>query len=353
MIKDNKCITEFKDCRAYSLQKDITKEKCESIILSDSNEKCLFTFNTCSKYPKTCVDFAGSSDEECGNHMTSNASVVCVHENNKCVEKANYVYKYCFEYDGKDKKICEAITPRSISNNQILYGKKCVYGTYGCSEVNKECSEAKDEKECYSITPKNSTKKHCVFIDNVCKEQYKTCITYENSESTLNKETCESIIIKDDIKNKCVFTEGKDEAKGTCRMEEKKCSDFNIDLIAKECSDLTSSLPIDTKKCSFSDKTCKTVDITSCLELIFSRYVTEEKCKNATTSSSKVKCIYKSGCKEVNNFEETNNVDKDNTSDNKDSDDDNNGNQGNNNNNSTKQYYLNILLLLILLCVIV
>ena len=107
-------------------------------------------------------------------------------------------------------------------------------------------------------------------------------------------------------------------------MEEKKCSDFNIDLIAKECSDLTSSLPIDTKKCSFSDKTCKTVDITSCLELSFSRYVTEEKCKNATTSSSKVKCIYKSGCKEVNNFEETNNVDKDNTSDNKDSDDENN-----------------------------
>ena len=155
--------------------------------------------------PKKCVEFAGSSDEECGTHQTSNSSVVCVHENNKCVEKTNYAYKYCYEYGGKDKKICEAIIPWNSWSNQFLLGKKCVLNSYGCAEVNKECSEAKNEKECYSITPADSSKKHCVFIDNECKEQYKACVTYENSESTLNKETCESIILSDSSK-KCLFS---------------------------------------------------------------------------------------------------------------------------------------------------
>ena len=367
MIKDNKCITEFKDCYAYGRQKDQTKERCESIILSASTKKCLFSLNTCAEYSKKCVEFAGSSDEECGTHQTSNSSVVCVHENNKCVEKTNYAYKYCYEYGGKDKKICEAIIPWNSWSNQFLLGKKCVLNSYGCAEVNKECSEAKNEKECYSITPADSSKKHCVFIDNECKEQYKACVTYENSESTLNKETCESIVIKDDNTNKCVFTEGKDGAKGTCRMEAKKCSDFNIGALAKECSDLSSSLPIDTKKCSFSDKTCKTVDKTSCSELSLSIDATEENCKIATTSSSNLKCVYKSGCKEVNSFEETNNEkDKDNNtsdstkdnnssdnskdgnaSDNKKSETDNNGNQGNGN-NYARNNYLNKLLLILL-----
>ena len=162
-------------------------------------------------------------------------------------------------------------------------------------------------------------------------------------------------------------------------MEEKKCSDFNIDLLAKECSDLTSSLPIDTKKCSFSDKTCKTVDKTSCLELSVSIDATEENCKTATTSSSNLKCVYKSGCKEINTFEKTDNNDKDNnssdntkdnnssdntkdnnssdntkddnSSDNKSNDNGNNGNKGNDNNYS-RYLYLNKLLF-ILLCVFV
>ena len=152
-------------------------------------------------------------------------------------------------------------------------------------------------------------------------------------------------------------------------MEAKKCSDFNIGILAKQCSDLSSSLPIDTKKCSFSDKTCKTVDKTSCSELSLSIDATEENCKIATTSSSNLKCVYKSGCKEVNSFEETNNEkdkDKDNNtsdntkdnnssdnskdgnaSDNKNSETDNNGNQGNGN-NYARNNYLNKLLLILL-----
>ena len=216
MIKDNKCIIEFKDCKAYDSLEDKTKERCESIILSASNTKCKYIPYICYEDYKSCVDYAGSSDAECGNYRTSNSSVSCVHENNRCIEKTNYAYKFCHEYGGKDKRICEAIIPWSISFNRILYGKKCVLNSYGCSEVNKEYSDAKNEKECYAATPTDYTKKHCVFIDNVCKEQYKACVTYENSESTLNKETCESIVIKDDNTNKCVFTEGKDGAKGTC-----------------------------------------------------------------------------------------------------------------------------------------
>lgn len=141
-------------------------------------------------------------------------------------------------------------------------------------------------------------------------------------------------------------------------MEAKKCSEFNIGILAKQCSDLSSSLPIDTKKCSFSDNSCKTVDITSCSELTFTRYVTEENCKTATTSSSNLKCIYKDGCKVVNIYENTDSTDENNNtsdntknenkSDNKGSENENNGNKG----NSSQEKYLNKLLL-ILLCVLV
>ena len=240
VIKDNKCITTFKNCYAYNNQQTKTKEECESIILSESNKKCKFDLNSCSEVSKTCTEFEGSSDEECGKHQTSNLfDAVCVHKNNKCIEKENYIYKYCNLYGGEDKKICEAIIPKSSWNDQILYGEKCVIDdTFKrCVQKKKECSEANDAKECYSSTPSNSSKKHCVFINNVCQELYQACVTYENSENILNKETCESIIIKDDNKNKCVFTEGKDGAKGKCRMEEKKCSDFNIESLAKECSE--------------------------------------------------------------------------------------------------------------------
>ena len=345
-IKNNKCVTEYKDCYAYNNQINKTKEVCESILLSSSNKKCLFstiTTNTCYEDFKTCTDYAGTSDEECKNYRTSNASVVCVHENNKCIEKTNYIYKYCAEYGGKDKKICESIIPRSSWNNAILYGEKCVYNNYGCSSAKKVCSEAKNEKECYSITPEDSSRKHCVFINNECKEHYQTCIIYENSQTVLNKETCESIVIKNDNKNKCVFTEGKDGAKGTCRSVEKKCSDFHIESLAKECSDLTSSLAINSKKkCSFSDKTCKTVDKTSCAELYGIMDVTEEDCKTATTSSSNINCVFNSnyGCIQVNNYEMADNNDKDkdnNSNENKSSDktkDDNSGSNSNDDNNN-------------------
>ena len=289
-------------------------------------------------------------------------SVVCVHENNKCVEKTNYVYKLCNYYGGKDKKICEAIIPRSTWNDQIIYGEKCAINNYNaCISVKKVCSEAKDAKECYSITPTDSSKKHCVFINNVCIEQYKTCITYENSENILNKETCESIIIDNDKKNKCVFTEGKDGAKGTCRSQEKKSSDFNIKSLAKECSDLSSSLPIYTKKCSFSNNACTTIDKTSCAELSLSLDATEENCKTATTTSPNIKCVYKPGqCKEENLFYKDSDNKEDNESNSKSSDkrkDDNtidNINNGDDNENKSgdtnfaRQNYLNKLLLILL-----
>lgn len=378
-MKDKKCFTEYKTCYSYKNQENINnKERCESIILDTSYDKCLYENNMKSCYPakKTCEEFFDSSDEECASHQVSDYNAECVHENNKCVEKTKYVYDYCNLYTGKDKKICEAIIPRSAFNrNSILYGQKCVIGQYGCTNVDKECSEAKDEKECYSITVSSSSNKECLFIDNTCKEQYKSCILYETNESTLNKETCESIVLKDDNKNKCVFTEGKDGAKGTCRTSEKKCADFNINLLAKQCFDLSSSLPIDTKKCSFKDNICKTVDKKTCAELSQILVATEEDCKTATTSSPNIKCIFKSRtCEEVSNHENTGNNDKDkddNSSDNKSSDktnDDkdkssdssNNNNDGGNNGNKDEDEYSNYSrkenlnkILLILLCVLV
>ena len=329
VFNNNKCTTQFQDCLTYNGQTDKNKEACESIILSDKSSKCLFdnALKSCYSKKKQCEDFYDSSDEECGNHQTSKIwNVVCAHENNKCVEKTNYVYETCYYYSGKDKSICEAIIPKtnSIFGKGIIYGEKCVIDNVykSCKSINKVCSEAKDAKECYSITPSDSSNKHCVFINNVCIEQYKTCTAYENSENTLNKETCESIIIDKDNKNKCVFTEGKDGSKGACRSEAKKCSDFNIKSLAKECSDLSSSLPNDTKKCNFSDNVCTTIDKTSCAELGFSINSTEEICKNAITTSPKIKCGYKLGkCKEENVLDKVDENESDNKSSDKTIDD--------------------------------
>ena len=118
----------------------------------------------------------------------------------------------------------------------------------------------------------------------------------------------------------------------------------------KNVLNLTSSLPIDTKKCSFSDNICKTID-KSCVELEYSIDATEETCKTATTSSPNIKCIYKNRCIQANIFDKTD--DNDDTSDNKKSDKAIDDDESEDNDvNYSKQNYLNKLLA-ILLCVMV
>ena len=95
-------------------------------------------------------------------------------------------------------------------------------------------------------------------------------------------------MIKDDFVNKCVFTKGTSGAKDTCQSTRKTCSDFNIDLLAKECFDYASV--VKTKKCSLSNKVCASVDKTTCFELYNANDADESICKAAKTSSKNLAC---------------------------------------------------------------
>ena len=303
IMKNNKCSTQFINCDAYDRQSNKDQATCESIILEKDYKKCVFNSKTkeCYEDYKTCSEYTGNIAENCGAFRPSDYdSKVCIFENNKCVEKTNYVFKYCSDYEGENQSICESIQPFK-SNLEIDYGSKCLYDKdKGCFQVSKQCTEAKNENECSSITPSN-TDKYCVYINNSCKEQYKTCQSYQNSGNTLDKATCESIKIKGDNINKCVFTQGTNGARDTCQSTRKTCTDFNVDLMAQECANLYSD--IDTKKCSFSNKVCSSVDITTCLELYNSHDADENICKAAKTSSSNLACEYSDspiGCIEVN-----------------------------------------------------
>ena len=316
ILQNNKC------CEAYNTQTKKDKETCESIILSKDYKKCVFDSekNSCNEEYKTCSEYTGTIAENCGAYKPSvdDDTKVCIFENNKCVEKTNYVFTSCSDYLGEDASICEAIQPfKSSKTYEIDYGYKCTYDKSNkqCNKVKKQCSEAMDEYECYKITPSNNDK-YCIYKGNACQEEYISCQAYQKTGNTLNEEICNSIMIKDDIQNKCVFSKGADGARDTCQSTRKTCADFNIDLLAGVCSSLTVGSD-DTKKCSLSNKVCSLVDKTTCLELYNSVNANEEICKAATTSSTNLACEYGNsngirGCFEVNKRNEQSNTDNNN-----------------------------------------
>ena len=226
----------------------------------------------------------------------------CYLENGKCVERKKYDYKYCYEYYGEDKSICESIQPRHFISYYPYYdySKKCVYNTKDkdCEEEDKICSDARNALECGQITPSNTNKK-CIYKDDSCVEQYKTCELYATSGETIVQSTCESII--DDNNKKCVYSTN------TCKSETKTCSDFNLDLLKSSCYYL--SPKDDTKKCTYSSNACTTTDKNTCLELFGSKDATKEICEAASTTSDKRSCSLisaGSGCDEVNKQSSTN-----------------------------------------------
>ena len=278
--------------------------------------KCVFSSDSkkCeSEQGRECSDYTGSDAEECELYPTEVQNHACTYDNNKCVDKINYVYSFCYEYSGDDKSICEAIQPRQ--ENYIWYlnpDVKCVLeeneGSFSCVQKPKECSDAKDANECVGIkTSKEKTR--CVYSKNKCTEQYKTCEDYQDSEDVLDKDTCESIISANANSTKCVYTAGVGGNKGTCKTTPRTCSDFNIGVLYDKCLDLRSFKSFnqytDVTQCSFSDNVCKT-EIKSCFGLLHSLKATEEDCKNAKTSSPNLKCTYLPKddhykCIEVNN----------------------------------------------------
>ena len=310
VFKNNKCIEEYKNCEAYNTlvsETDRKKEDCESIYSYKEGSrvyKCVFSSDSkkCErKEGRECSDYTGSDAEECELYPTQVQNHACTYDKNSCVDKINFVYSFCYEYNGNDKSICEAIQPRQSNNIWYLDPDyKCVLeeneGSFTCVQKPKECKDAKDARECTGIIISKENKR-CVYFKNDCIEQYKTCEAYQDSEDVLDKDTCESIISVDAdsnnvISTKCVYTAGVGGNKGTCKTTPRTCSDFNIGVLYDKCLNLNSyNKYTDVTQCTFSDNVCKT-EMDSCLGLHHSLYATEENCKNAKTSSPNLKCDY-------------------------------------------------------------
>lgn len=231
---NNKCVSQFKDCETYNGQ-GTDKEMCESIKLYNDNYKRCFLEKDkdCVRNLKLCSDYLGEDEEECTTQFRgSDTTKVCAFENNKCVEKSKF--KFCSEYRGTDKNICESIQPYIYDESAIDFSSKCEYGNYGCQKVKKKCEEAKNENECSSIIPTDNTNKICIFKDNACIEQYKSCQLYQNNEEKIYKSVCESIIpLTNPELNKCEFNENGGVA--TCIEKRRLCSDFQSEFLKTQC----------------------------------------------------------------------------------------------------------------------
>lgn len=333
---DNHCVTQYKRCSIYNEQilyygKKAYKTICESIVSDNYGKYRCFLENdkTCTKDVKICSDYKEEDGYECQDYRATGTGKVCALENGKCVEKYQTEnYYYCSDYRGTDREFCESIQPYNSFSYSPDFSSKCVYGNKGCEKLPKKCEEAKDQTECQKIVPSN-TDKMCIFREK-CVEQYKTCDLYQTKENTLDKTTCESILIENKADTyKCVFTAGSGSSKGTCREETRKCTDFKIESIQAQCSNINFS----TKKCTFSNNGCSLIDKT-CLDLYSSSSVDEEICAAAPTSSNNKKCIENpngNGCREVDKTEENKNNE-----------------QGENSGSFIGKYFLEMLILIFL-----
>lgn len=137
VFSDSVCTEQYKDC---DYDENVEKDICESIILSDSNSKCVFKEgeteedpNTCTKEAKTCEDFKIESlKNTCQNISPTNIRKKCIFSNNSCVEST----KTCLELSNNpnvNENICKSSTTSDPSNKICsLKANKS-----GCEEVNK------------------------------------------------------------------------------------------------------------------------------------------------------------------------------------------------------------------------
>lgn len=306
---DNHCVTQYSNCSAYDYHISNTnkipyKNICESIDINSVIDRCFLEEDrTCTRKTKLCSEYKEENGRSCSSYRALDTGKSCALENGKCIEKEiTKDYKYCSDYRGTDISFCESIQPYYYNSVNPDYSFRCVYGEKGCEKLPKKCEEAKDNVECQNIIP-SDTDKICVFKDR-CVEQYKDCSTYESKEDTLNKNTCESILIQGRAETyKCVFTAGTGSSKGSCTEQRRECSDFKVETILDQCS----NIDFTTKKCRYSNNGCNLVDKT-CLDLYNNSYsVDDEICGAAATSSSNKKCVKNtsgSGCREVDKTEE-------------------------------------------------
>ena len=216
VFKDNKCIEKYLGCEYYT-GKD--KNICESITPSAPYQKCILKKDKdCITKTQICSDYLGNIEEECTDHFISSDYInKCAFINNKCID---FPYKYCSDYRGTNKEICESIRPYYYQGNTIDLNSRCIYyEDKGCIRENFECESytGKDKNICESIIPSNPYKK-CVFsIDNDCTTKSKICSDYLGN----NEKECTDKFISSDYINKCSFINNK-----CIDFPYKYCSDY-------------------------------------------------------------------------------------------------------------------------------
>ena len=221
------------------------------MIYPNQNYKCIIYEGKCQKTEKYCSDWKYGEDEySCTSLSPKDKSKICSIVNDSCIEQ----YKYCEDYLGKDKEICESIEPYDKNEDRLDYSSKCVIKENKCVKEIKTCRDYNQEKDktyCTLIQLEDDSKK-CFYYKKQCIEEYQSCEKYLGND----KNICESIVIYDeynfeiDFSKKCVL---KDNA---CTEQKKFCSEFESQEITDEnfCSKLSAKDP--NKKCFYYNNKC-------------------------------------------------------------------------------------------------
>ena len=336
----NICKEDYISCNIYNdMVTSKTRGVCESIILDDSNKKCIYIneidkcmetelFSTCEGYkgidkyicesiitPTNHSKCYLEKDRTCKERMFNCSEVIteedclyyakpvdsrkkCVYSSGVCYEE----YQRCEDYSPLDETVsgCTSI----IMHN----GKKCYLDSTGlCRTKNKTCNDAYyNEDECNLIAQSGVSdpdKKVCDYFSGYCKENYKYCSDYRGNDDS-NK--CTDIKPYDDSGNnidrafKCIYTNGVG-----CEKISRDCNEADGDPIL--CSLISPNIKDNNIKYCFYDgtnckeqyKACENVTSTgtTCTDNVPQNYLT----KHCKANDDNTKCISKTTCEEFSN----------------------------------------------------
>ena len=276
-----KCIEVFKTCSDYSNSQEAKNSTfCEAIV-EDLYHKCNYvsSSSTCVSKQNKCEDY--SSEATC-NTIQVNDTYKCKFDNGECIEVRQY--KDCNLYTGKDRSICETITPPESNKRCILKNDE------QCVSVPKECENyigtGLNEYECINNYKPLDESYKCIFKNNACIKtfKYKYCSDYLGEESTI----CSNIEPTINDESYSIKCEMNDVHK--CVRVEKGCSSGNSKS-AEECSSI---VPKNSKKkcilkgstCDEEYKTCKDYN-----DDINEETISQSICEGITSNDGK-KCKY-------------------------------------------------------------
>jgi hypothetical protein len=244
------CREVYRTCDLYnSLATNKKKEDCESIILSDSSKKCVFSEGVCSTKAKECSDFTNSN--ACNSYIPQNSEKKkCNFIDDKCVEQ----YKTCEIYNQETNKTlqeCQKIVPYHQNYDYLDDYSKCVFDDGQCLRKKKECNEITNSNTCNNHVLENQNKR-CIYENNQCKEIYGSCSNY-NKESDIEEEICNNIIIYNSngyiyYNYKCVFESG------SCKQKSKTCDDYKSGQDEIFCTGISLN---SYSKCVLENNICK------------------------------------------------------------------------------------------------